>query len=157
LHSGDGHTDWPEALFARGTASAKEPAVKVLCPPFVPPKIRRGYLAAGVDANGSVSIVSGIDPTPELIPKQIGVVKGYSGQSISLTFTINSLGVEVDRGGFKSGLIRFRDLSNFSLAVAFPNGNARAALGAASQPGQTSGLASFGSIKVVMAAASAVP
>jgi hypothetical protein len=78
----------------------------------------------------------------------IGVVKGYSGKSITLTFTINSMGVEVDGGGFKSGLIPFADLSNFSLAAAFPNGDARPAVGAASQPGQNGGSASFGSIRV---------
>ena len=107
-----------------------------------------GYLAAGIDAHGNVFIVSSIAPTLKPTPKLIGVVKGYSGQSITLTFTINSMGVEVDGGGFKSGLIPFKDLSNFSLAAAFPNGNARPALGAASQPGQNGGSASFGSIRV---------
>ena len=82
-----------------------------------------GYLAAGIDAHGNVFIVSGIAPTPELTPKLIGVAKGYSGKSITLTFTINSMGVEVDGGGFKSGSIPFKDLSNFSLAAAFPNGD----------------------------------
>ena len=101
-------------------------------------------------------IVSSIAPTLKPTPKLIGVVKGYSGKSITLTFTINSMGVEVDGGGFKSGLIPFKDLSNFSLAAAFPNGNVRPALGAASQPGQKGGSASFGSISVSTAVASAV-
>ena len=84
-----------------------------------------GYLAAGIDAHGNVFIASSIAPTLKPTPKLIGVVKGYSGKSITLTFTINSMGVEVDGGGFKSGLIPFKDLSNFSLAAAFPDGNAR--------------------------------
>ena len=84
-----------------------------------------GYLAAGIDAHGNVFIVSSIAPTLKLTPKLIGVVKGYSGKSITLTFTIKSMGVEVDGGGFKSGLIPFKDLSNFSLAAAFANGHAR--------------------------------
>ena len=107
-----------------------------------------GYLAAGIDAHGNVFIVSSVAPTLKLTSKLIGVVKGYSGKSITLTFTVKSMGVEVDGGGFKSGLIPFKDLSNFSLAAAFPNGNARPALGAASQPGQTGGAASFESINV---------
>jgi hypothetical protein len=107
-----------------------------------------GYLAAGIDAHGNVFIVASIAPTLNLTPKLIGVVKSYSGQSITLTFTINAMGVEVDGGGFQSGLIPFKDFSNFSLAAAFPNGNARPALGAASQPNQKGGSASFGSIKV---------
>ena len=110
-----------------------------------------GYLAAGIDAHGNVFIASSIAPTIKPTPKLFGVVKGYSGKSITLTFTINSMGVEVDGGDFKSGLIRFEDLSNFSLAAAFPNGNAAPALGAASQPGQNGGSASFGSIQVITA------
>ena len=107
-----------------------------------------GYLAAGIDAHGNVFIVASIAPTLNLTPKLIGVVKGYSGQSITLTFTINSRGVEVHGRGFQSGLIPFNDLSNFSPAAAFPSGNARPALGASSQPGQHGGAASFGSIRV---------
>ena len=107
-----------------------------------------GYLAAGIDAHGNVFIVASIAPTLNLTPKLIGVVKGYSGQSITLTFTINSRGVEVHGRGFQSGLIPFNDLSNFSPAAAFPSGNARPALGAASQPGQHGGAASFESISV---------
>ena len=107
-----------------------------------------GYLAAGIDAHGNVFIVSSIAPTLKLTPKLIGAVKGYSGESITLTFTIKPMGVEVEGGGFKSGLIPFKNLSNFSLAAAFPSGNARPALGAASQPGQNGGSASFGSIRV---------
>jgi hypothetical protein len=80
-----------------------------------------GYLAAGIDAHGNVFIVSSIAPTLKPTPKRIGVAKGYSGKAITLTFTINSMGVEVDGGGFKSGLIPFKDLSNFSLAAAFPD------------------------------------
>jgi hypothetical protein len=80
-----------------------------------------GYLAAGIDANGNVFIVSSSAPKPELTPRLIGVAKGYSGKAITLTFTINSMGVEVDGVGFKSGLIPFNDLSNFSLAAAFPD------------------------------------
>ncbi len=87
-----------------------------------------GYLAAGIDAHGNVFIASSIAPTFKPTPKLIGVVKGYSGKSITLTFTINSMDVEVDGGGFKSGLIPFKDLSNFSLAAAFPNGDVRPAL-----------------------------
>jgi hypothetical protein len=48
-------------------------------------------------------------------------------------------------------LIPFNDLSNFSLAAAFPNGNARPALGAASLPNEQAGRATFGSINVVTA------
>ncbi len=84
-----------------------------------------GYLAAGIDAHGNVFIVASIAPTLKLTPKPIGVVKGYSGQSITLTFTINSRGAEMQGGGFQSGLIPFNDLSNFSPAAAFPKGNAR--------------------------------
>src|SRR5262249_27237536 len=72
-----------------------------------------GYLAAGIDAHGKVFIFSSTGSTPELTPKRIGVVKGYSGKSISLRFVINAQGVEVDGGGFKSGLITFNSLSNF--------------------------------------------
>ena len=107
-----------------------------------------GYLAAGIDAHGNVSIASSIAPTIKPTPKLIGVVKGYGGKSITLTLTIKSMGVEVDGGGFKSGMIPFKDLSSFSLAAAFPNGHVRPALGAASQPGQNGGSASFGSIHV---------
>ena len=57
-----------------------------------------GYLAAGIDSNGNVFIVSSLAPTPELTPKLIGVAKGYSGKAITLTFTINSMGVEVEIG-----------------------------------------------------------
>ena len=53
-------------------------------------------------------IFSSIASTPEPTPKLIGEVKGYSGKSITLTFTIKSMGVEVDGGGFKSGLIPSR-------------------------------------------------
>ena len=83
-----------------------------------------GYLATGIDAHGNLFIVSSIAPTLELTPERIGEVKGYSGKSITLTFTINSTGVEVVGGSFKSGLIPFKGLSNFSLAAAFPNGDA---------------------------------
>lgn len=82
-----------------------------------------GYLAAGIDAHGNVSIASSIAPTIKPTPKLIGVVKGYGGKSITLTLTIKSMGVEVDGGGFKSGMIPFKDLSSFSLAAAFPNGH----------------------------------
>ncbi len=107
-----------------------------------------GYLAAGIDAHGNVFIASSVAATPNLTSNLIGAVKGYSGISLAFNFTINSLGVEVDGGGFKSGEIPFTDLSNFSLAAAFPSGNARPALGAASQRGQNGGSASFGSIRV---------
>jgi CSLREA domain-containing protein len=107
-----------------------------------------GYLTAGIDAHGNLFIAASIAQTLKPTPKLIGVVKDYNGRSITLTFTIRSTGVEVDGGGFKSGLILFKDLSNFSLAAAFPNGSARPALGALSQPGQNGGSASFGSIRV---------
>jgi hypothetical protein len=107
-----------------------------------------GYLAAGIDAHGNVFIASSIAPTPELTPQLIGVAKGYSGKSITLTLTINSMGVEVQGGGFKSGLIPFTNLSNFAMAAAFPDGSARPALGVASQPGQQGGATSFRSIRV---------
>jgi hypothetical protein len=77
-------------------------------------------------------ILSSIAPTLKLVPKLIGVVKRYNGKSITLTFTIKAMGVEVDGGGFKSGAILFKHLSNFSLAAAFPDGNAHPALGTAS-------------------------
>ncbi len=102
-------------------------------------------------------IVSSIAPTLQLTPKRIGVVKGYGGESITLTFTINSMGVEVIGRGFKSGFIPFKDLSNFSLAAAFPNGDARPALGAASLPNEKGGRATFRSINVVTAVDPAVP
>jgi hypothetical protein len=115
-----------------------------------------GYLAAGIDAHGKVFIVSSIAPTLQLTPKRIGVVKGYGGESITLTFTMNSMGVEVVGRGFKSGFIPFKDLSNFSLAAAFPNGDARPALGAASLPNEKGGRATFRSINVVTAVDPAV-
>ena len=98
-----------------------------------------GYLATGIDAHGNVFIASSITPTLQPTPKLIGAVKGYSGKSITLTFTIKSMGVEVEGGGFKSSLIPFKNLSNFSLAAAFPNGNARPALGATSLPNEQGG------------------
>jgi hypothetical protein len=110
-----------------------------------------GYLAAGIDAHGNVFVGSSIAPTLGLTPKLIGLVKNYRGKSITLTFIIKSTGVAVHGGGFQSGLIPFTDLSNFSLAAAFPGGNARPALGAASRPNAKGGRASFGSINVVTA------
>ena len=88
-----------------------------------------GYLATGIDAHGNVFIASSITPTLQPTPKLIGAVKGYSGKSITLTITIKSMGVEVEGGGFKSSLIPFKNLSNFSLSAAFPNGNAPGAGG----------------------------
>ncbi len=110
-----------------------------------------GYLAAGIDAHGNVFIASSIAPTFQPTPNLIGAVKGYSGKSITLTFTIKSMGVQVEGGGFKSGLIPFENLSNFSLAAAFPSGNARPALGATSLANEQGGKATFGSINVVTA------
>jgi hypothetical protein len=118
-----------------------------------------GYLAAGIDAHGNVVIVVQ-DPSikPTIVP--IGVVKGYTGGSVLMTFTINSTGVEVTAPGFdpiKPGEISFsNDLFGFSLAAAFANG-AIPALVAASQPNEKGGLASFASINVGTAVASPVP
>ena len=67
-----------------------------------------GYLAAGIDAHGNVFIASSIAPTLKPTPKPIGVVKGYSCKSITLTFTIDAMGVEVDGGASIPALIPSR-------------------------------------------------
>jgi hypothetical protein len=115
-----------------------------------------GNLAAGIDAHGNVFIVEQDPSIPQTIVP-IGVDKGYSGGSILLNFIVNSTGVEVTAPGFNSGEVLFnKDLHNFSLASAFSNG-AIPTLVAASQPNETGGSASFGSITVSTALGSAVP
>jgi hypothetical protein len=115
-----------------------------------------GYLAAGIDAHGTVVIVVQ-DQSIKLTIVPIGVIKGYAGGSILLNFIVNSMGVEVTAPGFNSGEILFsKDLNGFSLAAAFSNG-AIPALVAASQPNEKGGLASFASINVVTAVAAPVP
>jgi hypothetical protein len=105
-----------------------------------------GYLAAGIDAQGNVFIVeqeAGISQTV-LIKKDAN----YKGGSILMSFIVSASGVEVTAPGYDSGMVSFsKNLNNFSLATAFGSG-AIPALVAANQPGETSGSASFGSIKV---------
>jgi hypothetical protein len=65
-----------------------------------------------------------------------------------MTFTINSTGVQITAGSTKFRAFSFsKDLDNFSLKTAFPNGAAPALVGA-SQQGQKGGAASFASISV---------
>ncbi len=105
-----------------------------------------GYLAAGIDDHGNIFIVEQAASIAQTIVP-IGVIKGYTGGSISLTFIVNSQGVQVTTQGFNSGLVPFKNLNNFSLAAAFGNGAIPALVGA-SQPQQKGGSATFGSIRV---------
>jgi hypothetical protein len=108
-----------------------------------------GYLAAGIDANGVVFIVEQQQNpkiTQSIVP--IGQVSNYNHGPILLTFTINSTGVVVSAGAFKSGEISFsKELNNFSLKAAFGNGAVPALVGA-SQPKLKGASASFASISV---------
>ena len=105
-----------------------------------------GSLAAGIDAQGHVFIFEHDPRIPQTVVP-IGVDRGYTGGPIRMTFTINSTGVKVSAGRFKSGEIPFTDLHDFSLKAAFRHG-ATPALGAASQANRTGGAASFMSIRV---------
>ena len=91
------------------------------------------------------------DPAQEISQQtivQVGVDKGYTGGPVTMTFSINSTGVQITAGSTKFRAFSFsKDLDNFSLKTAFPNG-AVPALVAASQPDQKGGAASFQSISV---------
>jgi len=110
-----------------------------------------GTLAAGIDSQGNVFIIE-YDPAqkiaqPNIVP--VGVDKAFNGQSpVTMTLTISSTGVQITAGAIKFREFSFsKDLNNFSLKTAFPNG-AVPALVAASQQGQKGGVASFESISV---------
>jgi hypothetical protein len=109
-----------------------------------------GELAAGIDAQGNVFAVV-YDPAqkisqPTIVP--VGVDKGYTGGAVTMTFSINSTGVQITAGSTTFPMLSFsKDLDNFSLNTAFPKG-AIPALVAASQPKQKGGAASFQSINV---------
>jgi hypothetical protein len=105
-----------------------------------------GFLAAGTDAHGHVFIFEKDPSIPQTIVP-IGVDTGYTGGPVHMTLTINSRGVKLSAGSFKSGEIAFTELHNFSLKAAFRHG-AIPALGTASQPNETGGAASFRSIRV---------
>ena len=105
-----------------------------------------GYLAAGIDAHGNIFIVEQAASIAQTIVP-IGVIKGYTGGSIALTFIVNSQGVQVTAPGFKSGEVPFKSLHNFSLAAAFGDGAIPALVGA-SQPQEKGGSATFASIRV---------
>jgi hypothetical protein len=107
-----------------------------------------GELAAGIDAQGNVFAV--VYDLAQNISQTIVPVKppiSYTGGSITMTFSINSTGVQITAGK-KTFMLSFsKDLDNFSLNTAFPNG-AIPALVAASQPTKEGGAASFQSISV---------
>ena len=109
-----------------------------------------GELAAGIDGGGNVFVVV-FDPAQKISQQTIvpvGVDKGYTGGPVTMTFSINSTGVQITAGSTKFRVFSFsKDLDNFSLKTAFPNG-AVPALVAASQQGQKGGAASFQSISV---------
>jgi hypothetical protein len=114
-----------------------------------------GELAAGIDSTGVVFVVE-YDPAqniqqPNIVPA--GQLKGYTGQSaVTMTVTIDGGGIQitavVNKVTTKFPKLTFvKDLNKFSLKTAFPVG-AIPALVAASQQGQTGGVASFESINV---------
>jgi hypothetical protein len=109
-----------------------------------------GELAAGIDAAGHVFIVE-FDPAQKITQQtivQVGVVTGYTGGPVAMTVIIDSKGVQITAGTTKFREFSFsKDLNNFSITTAFPNG-AIPALVAASQPPQKGGAASFESISV---------
>jgi hypothetical protein len=109
-----------------------------------------GELAAGIDGQGTVFVVV-YDPAQKISQPTVvlvGVDKGYTGGPVTMTFTINSTGVQITAGSTKFRAFSFsKDLDNFSLKTAFPNGAAPALVGA-SQQGQKGGAASFASISV---------
>jgi hypothetical protein len=114
-----------------------------------------GELAAGIDGQGHVFVIV-YDPAQKITQQTIvaaGVFANYTGQSpVTMTFTIDSTGVQIKAATTKTTttfpkLTFAKDLSKFSLATAFPNG-AIPALVAASQQGQSGGVASFESINV---------
>jgi hypothetical protein len=114
-------------------------------------KPQPGELAAGIDGTGVVFIVE-YDPAqkikqPAIVP--VGMLTGYTGHSpVTMTVKIDSGGVTITAGTTTFRKFTFaKDLNNFSLKTAFPNG-AIPALVAASQQGQTGGTASFESITV---------
>jgi hypothetical protein len=114
-----------------------------------------GNLAAGIDGQGNVFIVE-YDPAQKIAQPnvvRVGVIQGYAGSSpVTLNFTINSGGVQIS-AVTSAGTTKFReftfakDLHNFSMKTAFPNG-AIPALVAASQPKDKGGSANFESISV---------
>jgi hypothetical protein len=109
-----------------------------------------GELAAGIDAQGTVFVVL-YDPAQKISQTTVvpvGVDKGYTGGPVTMTFSINSTGVQITAGSTQFPALSFsKDLDNFSLNTAFPN-KAVPALVAASQPQQKGGSASFASISV---------
>jgi hypothetical protein len=108
-----------------------------------------GELAAGIDAEGNVFAVV-YDPASKISQPTIVPVKppiSYTGGSITITFSINSTGVQITAGKKTFTLSFSKDLHNFSLNTAFPNGAIPALVGA-SQPTQEGGAASFQSISV---------
>jgi hypothetical protein len=107
-------------------------------------------LATGIDAQGHVFIVEyhPNQKTTQQTIVQVGVLKGYTGGPVAMNVTINSKGVRITAGSTKFPEFSFRkELNNFSMQYAFRNG-AIPALGAASQPGQKGGAATFRSIHV---------
>jgi hypothetical protein len=112
-----------------------------------------GTLAAGIDSQGNVFIIE-YEPAqkiqqPNIVP--VGLDTGYKGGPVTMTLTINSTGVQITAGGIKFREFSFsKDLNNFSMKTAFPNG-AVPALVAASQPNEKGGAASFQSISVITA------
>jgi hypothetical protein len=109
-----------------------------------------GILAAGIDSQSNVFYVE-YDPTQKITTPNVVVIgqdTGYKGGPVTLTLTINSTGIQINAGSFKSRVYTFsKDLNNFSVNKAFPN-NAVPALVAASQQNQARGAASFQSIIV---------
>ena len=114
-----------------------------------------GNLAAGIDGAGSVFIVE-YDPAQKLQQPNVvlvGTLKDYTGNSsVTLTITIYPDGIQITAGTTKetTNFQKFyfaKNLNNFSMKTAFPNG-AVPALVAASQPKEKGGSASFESITV---------
>jgi hypothetical protein len=108
-------------------------------------------LAAGIDAQGTVFVVA-YDPAQKSTnsnPVGVGVDKGYTGGVVTMTFSINSTGVQVSDGTHTFSASFSKNLNNFSLTTAFSNG-AIPALAAANQPNQKVGnaAASFEKIAV---------
>jgi hypothetical protein len=114
-----------------------------------------GNLAAGIDGAGNVFIVE-YDPAqklqqPNVVP--VGTLKDYTGNSsVTLTITIYPDGIQITAGTTNetTNFQKFyfaKNLNNFSMKTAFPNG-AVPALVAASQPKEKGGSANFESITV---------
>jgi hypothetical protein len=109
----------------------------------------RSALAVGIDGQGNVFILESspfqnINQT--VVP--VGTDPGYTGGPVTMTVIINSTGVQITAGSTTFPQFTFsKDLNNLSMAIAFRNG-AYPALGAASQPNQQGGAASFESISI---------